>query len=78
MAAYVTIEVIGRRRSEELEAVVDTGFDGDVCLPIDIAIILGLELSGSEFVEYADGRVAHELLFDGEVRFLGRRLSVKN
>lgn len=69
MAAYVGIEFVGLRRSEQLMAIVDTGFDGAVCLPISVAVTLGLELVGWEFVQYADGRIARELLFRGVVQF---------
>ncbi len=41
MAAYAEIEVIGARRSERIWAVVDTGFDVAVCLPVSIAVTLG-------------------------------------
>ena len=69
MAAYAEVEVIGARRSERIWAVVDTGFDGAVCLPVSIAVTLGLELVGWELVQYADGRFARELLFRGKVQF---------
>ncbi|MCS7191800.1 MAG: hypothetical protein NZ937_02300 [Armatimonadetes bacterium] len=69
MAAYAEIEVIGLRLSEKLTAIIDTGFDGAICLPISIAVTLGLELVGWEFVQYADGRIARELLFRGTVQF---------
>ncbi len=73
MAAFVEVEVIGRRQSARVYAIIDTGFDGALCLPIDVAVTLGLELAGYEFVQYADGRIARELTFHGIVRFLGRR-----
>ncbi|MCX7966858.1 MAG: hypothetical protein N3B10_00040 [Armatimonadetes bacterium] len=63
MAAYVEIEVAGLRERQRLLAVVDTGFDGFVCLPLEVAVTLGLELSGSQWVQYADGRVVRELVF---------------
>ena len=69
MAAHVEIEVMGLRRSQQITAIVDTGFDGAICLPISFAVALGLELVGWEFVQYADGRIARELLFRGTVRF---------
>ncbi|MCX7966856.1 MAG: hypothetical protein N3B10_00030 [Armatimonadetes bacterium] len=77
MAAVVEVEVIGTRQSVRLNAVVDTGFDGALCLPIDVAVTLGLELAGYEFVQYADGRIARELTFHGIARFLGRRREVR-
>lgn len=71
MAAYAEIEVVGLRGQRKLLAVIDTGYDGFVCLPIEIAVTLGLELSGSQWVQYADGRVVRELVFRGRVRFMG-------
>lgn len=77
MAAYADIEVVGLRGRQRLAAVVDTGYDGFVCLPIEIAINLGLELSGSQWVQYADGRVARELVFRGKVVFMGEEREVE-
>ena len=77
MAAMVEVEVVGRRRSVRMSAVVDTGFDGALCLPVEVAVSLGLELAGYEFVQYADGRIARELVFQGTVRFLERRQTVR-
>ncbi|MFA0758291.1 MAG: hypothetical protein PVTTEEND_001924 [Candidatus Fervidibacter sp.] len=74
MAAMVEVEVVGRRRSVRMS--VDTGFDGALCLPVEVAVSLGLELAGYEFVQYADGRIARELVFQGIVRFLGRQQTV--
>lgn len=77
MAAYVELDVIGQGRSELVRAMVDTGFDGAICLPVSVAVTLGLELSGRDFVEYADGRIVRELFFRGKVRFLGKVKEVR-
>lgn len=69
MATYAEVEVIGTRLSERIWAVVDTGFDETICLPVSVAVTLGLELVGWEFVQYANGRIARELLFRGTVQF---------
>jgi predicted aspartyl protease len=61
----VDIEVIGMRRTVTVTALLDTGFDGDVCLPITLAVSLGLELVAQGWVEYADGRRERELAFAG-------------
>ena len=53
MTPTATVEVIGSRQTMELTAIVDTGFDGDLCIPIRVAVPLGLELVGEEFVELA-------------------------
>ncbi len=60
--------VVGGTPQLTLDAVIDTGFDGDLCLPIEIAIGLGLELKGLMNVELADGTVKRELVFAGKAR----------
>ena len=70
MTPTADIEVIGTRTSIALTALLDTGFDGHVCLPTDMAVTLGLQLASRQWVEYADGRRERELVFAGEVRFL--------
>lgn len=45
----------GTRRSVELDAILETGFEGDICVPIDVAVTLGLELVGVDTFELADG-----------------------
>jgi clan AA aspartic protease len=75
MTPTVQIRVRGKRRGVKLDAVVDTGFDGEVCLPIDVAEKLGLEFVGKLFVELADGTRQRELLFAGDVSLLGKTRS---
>jgi clan AA aspartic protease len=59
-----------------LWTLVDTGFDGWVCLPTPIAIQLGLELFGLQVVELGDGSDIEELVFRGEVMFNQKRRDV--
>jgi clan AA aspartic protease len=66
---WVEITIIGGREKVTVDAIVDTGFDGWVCLPIPIAIHLGLELYGLQTVELADGTLKEELVFRGKVIF---------
>ena len=61
----VEIQVSGSRGEISLNAVVDTGFSGDVSLPTSIAVQLGLELWGSEVFELADGSRVEGLVFVG-------------
>ena len=77
MRIWCPLEVIGPHGSITIDGLVDTGFDGDVCLPIDVAIHLGLQLSSKIPVNYADGRQTTELVFDGQVRFFGDLHRVK-
>jgi clan AA aspartic protease len=77
MTPTARIDVIGSRQAETLTAIVDTGFDGDFCLPTRHAVQLGLELIGEQIVELADGTRRKELMFAGSVRFLGTTREVK-
>jgi len=74
--ALISISVIGIRDEVVLDAVVDTGFNGEVCLPVPVAIQLGLELWGSEEFELADGTSIEELVFRGNVLFGGEEREV--
>ena len=73
---WVEISVAGARQEMTLLALVDTGFDGWVCLPMPIAIQLGLELFGLQVVELGDGSEIEELVFRGEVIFNQKRRDV--
>ena len=70
--AFVQIEVGGRKSSLTTLALLDSGFDGELCLPIEIALPLGLELAAVQTVEFADGSTKKELLFDGRLRWEGK------
>jgi predicted aspartyl protease len=77
MTPEIEVVVGGSRRRVQLTACLDTGFDGDVCIPIHIGLTLGLELIGSEVVELADGSCRPEMVFKGYVVFLGKRRNVE-
>lgn len=72
----IKLRVKGRRQAVVIEAVLDTGFNGSLSIPISIAVPLGLELIGREPVEYADGRTSYELIFSVEVILDGKSKSV--
>lgn len=57
-APRVEIEVKGSRATVQVSALLDTGVDGDVSLPIGVAIQLGLELQDVITVELADGSLS--------------------
>ena len=77
MTPKTEIIVGGSRRSELVKAIIDTGFDGYVCLPVDIAENLGIQLTGRTVAVLADGSEKADLLFSGWVEFLGRRRNVE-
>jgi predicted aspartyl protease len=68
----IRLVVSGARQSSFLEAILDTGFDGYLSLPINIAVTLGIELTAIIPVEYADGRISQELVFSVKVDFDGK------
>lgn len=77
MTPTARIEIIGGRQAIELTAIVDTGFDGDLCLPTRVAVQLGLELIGESDVELADGTRRNQLVFAGSVQFFSETQEVQ-
>ncbi len=65
----VETTVMGAKGDVTIWAIVDTGFNGEVCLPIPIAAQLGLELYGYEEMELADGTIRESLVFEGKFTF---------
>jgi len=63
----VELTVVGKRGEITLIPTIDTGFDGQLCLPTEVAIQLGLELIGRLFIELADGTRQRSLVFSGLV-----------
>jgi len=74
--AKVDLTIAGRRADIPISATIDTGFDGDICLPIQVALQLGLELWSTIEVELADGSRKSELLFLGLIAFGEERREV--
>ena len=77
MTPKAEIIVGGSRGSEVVEAIIDTGFDGYVCLPIHVAEKLGVQLTGRTVAVLADGTEKADLLFSGWVKFFDRRRNVE-
>lgn len=77
MRLLVELEAGGLKRKVKIEALVDTGFSGYVCLPMEIAKDLGLVLSGDEKFELANGQWVTQVTFQGYVIFLGKRQDVE-
>ena len=69
----VAITVRGARRDVTLEAVIDTGFDGQLCVPVSLAVEIGLELYGAQQTQLADGSIRSDLVFLGQAGFVGQR-----
>lgn len=77
MTPRTDITVGGSRGSAVIPAVIDTGFEGYVCVPVQIAERLGIELTGRTVAVLADGTEKEDLLFSGWVEFLGKRRTVE-
>ncbi len=73
----IKIVVGGIRMQVEIEALIDTGFDGKVSIPSIIATQLGLELISLEWVELADGSIISSLIFKGQATLGGQTLEVE-
>ena len=74
----LVLKVIGKGGAEvAVERILDTGFDGFLCLPIPLAVSLGLELIDVTRTELADGTVVEdELVFAGRVEWDGAVMEV--
>ncbi|RKU14601.1 hypothetical protein C6502_00405 [Candidatus Poribacteria bacterium] len=64
----IAASVFGNRGEATIDAVIDTGFNGSLCLPLSLAIPLGLELYGRINYELADGTIKRELTFEATIR----------
>ena len=73
----VKLAVAGSKKRRLITAILDTGFDGFLSIPITVAVTLGLELSDIVQVQYADGRVSNELVFNANIEIDGKLKEVK-
>jgi len=66
----IKTKIIGSRAKIVIDGILDTGFTGHLCLPITTAVSLGLELTGLERVELADGAILEdEPVFSGKMEW---------
>ena len=77
MHPKLELEVGGFKKKVTIEALIDTGFSGYLCLPLETAKDLGLELTGEEKYELANGQWITQFNFRGYVVFLGKRMDVE-
>ena len=71
--SMLALKVIGKGDVEvALAGILDTGFDGFLCLPIPIAVPLGLELIDVSRAELAAGSIVEDdLVFAGKAEWDG-------
>ena len=73
----IETKVIGSKTEVTLEGILDTGFDGHLCLPTTIAVSLGLELIKLRNSELADGTILEdEPVFLGKMEWNGDIIDV--
>lgn len=72
------LRIIGKGDTEiATGGILDTGFDGFLCLPIPLAVSLGLELINVTRTELADGTIVEdELVFAGLAEWDGAVIDV--
>jgi clan AA aspartic protease len=74
---WVAVTIIGRSEQLlEMDVLIDTGFDGSLCLPASLEEQIELQLWGTQLVELADGSRREEEVYIGQVIFDGERHEV--
>ena len=74
----IKLKIRGSREEVTVEGILDTGFNGFLCLPIAVATSLGLELIDATESELADGTVTQDdLVFAGQAEWDGAMLEVE-
>lgn len=60
------------------DLVVDTGFNGELCLPLPVLKDIGFTYVGPTQVELADGSIAETMIYEGTILWFGqeRRVAV--
>lgn len=72
------VRILGDRSEAMIEGILDTGFDGALCLPITKAVSLGLELVDVWTSELADGTILEdEPIFSGKMEWDGEILKTR-
>ena len=64
---WVPIKVVGLQKGQEILALLDTGFTGELLLPLQIAVPLGLQLAGVARCQLADGNFSRQMLFSASI-----------
>ena len=72
----VPIDLVLRKRSTKLPAVIDTGFNGYLCVPNHLLRQSDWQAIGTEKYELATGAIVEQEIYLGEILMAGRRQSV--
>ncbi len=74
--AIVELEVVGSNRQEKIEAVIDTGYDGFLTLPIKLINRLGLRQAGYRQAILGDGNMVVLELYRAKALWYGKEREV--
>ncbi len=72
----VKLVLIGENKEVEIDALVDTGFNGSLMLTLPLALMLGLKLISSATANFADGSFKNQLVFEGKVKLKNKIVTV--
>lgn len=73
----IELKVRGSQQEITVEGILDTGFNGFLCLPIFLAVPLGLALTDTITSELAEGTIVDdELVFAGQAEWDGIMMDV--
>ena len=76
--AILNLVVIGSENSKlAVEAVIDTGFNGDVVLSVDLVMALDLKLQGYQKARLGDGSITKFPVYTGTVIWDGKKQIVE-
>ena len=64
---WLNVVVGSDGNQKTVDMLLDTGFRGEIQLPISVAVPLGLKLIGVAPFEYADGTSHPKMLFEGTI-----------
>lgn len=56
--------------------IIDTGFDGELCLNLNVLHKWGFQLKGTQEVELADGRIVLSRIYTGRISWFGEKKHV--
>lgn len=73
---WVPIEVAGDTDHKEISALLDTGFTGELVLPLHIAVPLGLKLVGISSCTLGNGLETKQMLFSASIKWGTQKRSV--
>ncbi len=76
--AFLTVRILAPSgKQAEIEAVVDTGFTGSLCLGAEVMSALGLPFIGKGAAVLADGRAVETRYHRGRILWHGRERGVQ-